>query len=478
MVYKLNIVIYMMGLILFLTQCNHRSVSQSKPTTVAIEDSKEIADHDEPKLTYEKFCAGCHGHQMKAFVDRKWIQGSSKEDLSRSIRDGMVDDGMPAYGKALNEQEIVDLVDYILTGIEDRKSYDPVLKSTPKYYNTDIYALVVDTMVTGLEIPWSLKVTEDGRIFFTERKGTLKLRKRTGEVVTIKNVPKVRNRGQGGMMDVVLHPDFESNQVLFLSYSKPMNKGQTTAVVRARVVADALTELEEIFVALPAVPTKYHFGSRMVFDNQGYLYITVGDRGRRDVHPQSLNNSCGKVHRIYEDGSIPEDNPFVEVPGAVTSIWSYGHRNPQGMVYNPVSDELWTHEHGPRGGDELNQIKPKINYGWPVISYGLNYDGTTFTTRVKAPEMEQPAQIWTPSIAPCGMAMVVGDNYDQWNGDILSGSLRFDYISRISTENGIVVNEERILNDIGRVRAIEMGMDGFLYVAVEDDGRILRVTVK
>ena len=215
----------------------------------------------------------------------------------------------------------------------------------------------------------------------------------------------------------------------------------------------------------------------MIFDKDGYLFITIGDRARRDEHPQSLTNSCGKIHRLHDDGRIPNDNPFVDQPSAIPCIWSYGHRNPQGLIYNVSTDEIWETEHGPRGGDELNLIHKGLNYGWPIISYGLNYNGTTFTQITEKGGMEQPSLYWTPSIAPSGMALVTGSNYGAWEGNILAGSLRFNYVSRVAIEGGKVTGEERVLEGIGRVRAVEMGQDGYLYISVESPGRILKVTI-
>lgn len=431
-----------------------------------------------PEKNYAEFCSSCHGQNMKAFVDRNWQYGNTKEDLIKSIRDGKKRNGMPAYKESLSTTEIEALAEYILTGIADRSIYDVQSEKTPKFYSTEKLKVQVDTVVENIGIPWGMKVTKDGTIYFTERSGTLKVKHPDGTITDIKNIPKVKNRNQGGMLDVVLHPNFEENQMLYLSYSKPTEgnyKPSTTVVIRGQLSDGALTNIEEIFVAQPFVNTHFHYGSRMVFDEDGYLFITVGDRGKRDEHPQFLSNACGKVHRIFEDGSIPPDNPFVDTEGAIASIWSYGHRNPQGLVIHPESKVIWEHEHGPKGGDELNKIEPGTNYGWPVISYGINYDGTTFTDKTEQEEMAQPINYWVPSIAPSGMAVVSGSQYPEWEGDILTGSLRFKYISRISIENDAVVEKEMIFRDIGRVRSIEMGADGFLYVGVEDPGRILKV---
>lgn len=434
------------------------------------------------KENYENYCGSCHGMQMKAFVDRKWKHGSTKADLIRSISVGIIDDGMPSYDTTFTVSEIEDLAEYILTGISDRASFDIGSKLTPKFYSTKSHQLMVDTVVNNIEIPWGIKVTKDGTIYFTEREGAFKIKSPDGNMVTVKNVPSVRNKGQGGMLDVLLDPDFDSNRVLYLSYSKnKMIDGRelaTTAIIKARLDGDALVNVEEIFEALPYLPTNHHYGCRMFFDKDGYMFITVGDRGRRMQNPQSLSMAPGKVHRINADGTIPHDNPFVGVNRAMPSIWSYGHRNPQGLTIDHNTGEIWENEHGPRGGDELNLVERGKNYGWPVISYGINYNGTTFTDLLEKEGLEQPENYWVPSIAPSGMATVTGDNYPGWEGDILTGSLRFNYVSRIEVNGGQVVEEEKILQDIGRVRSIDMGADGYLYVGVENPGRILKVTVR
>ena len=434
-----------------------------------------------PEEHYKNFCASCHGAKMKTFVDRrKWSYGQTKQALTKSIKFGIPNAGMPAYQKTFTDSELEALVEYIFQGIKERASFERKNIDTPKYYTSKYQNLQIDTVVYNIEVPWGIKVAKDGTIFFTERKGTLQLRKPDGTIVKIKNTPEVRNANQGGMLDVALHPDFENNQWLYLSYSKIHEDDEdlcTTAVLRAKLVGDALTEHQEIFEALPYSPMRHHFGCRLVFDAQGFLYITIGDRGARDENPQSLLNACGKIHRVKEDGQIPTDNPFYNQEGAVKSIWTYGNRNPQGLVFDKFTGNVWEHEHGPKGGDELNIVKKGANYGWPEVSYGINYNGTIFTDQTEREDVEPPLNFWIPSIAPSGMALVSGDNYGEWEGDILTGSLRFHYVSRIRMDGLSLVEEEKIFKDIGRVRAIEMGADGFLYIGVEDPGRILKVSV-
>ncbi len=456
-----------------------QALSPKKATVKAADMEIEAEEHStgfNPKVYFEKFCSGCHGQRMKTFVDRKWEYGSTQQDIERSIAKGMVNEGMPAYEQTLKPEEITILAQYILQGIADRNTYDIVEDSTPKHYITDYYNVQVDTIVEGIEIPWGIKVLSDGTIFFTERKGTFNIKRPGEEAVEIQGAPDAKAHGQGGMMDVALHPQYEENGWIYLSYTKANGLKYTTAVVRGKIKDNQFVDQEDIFEALPYVSTKYHFGSRIVFDKEGYMYITVGDRGKRDDHPQFLTNACGKVHRLYEDGRIPQDNPFYNEAEAIQSIWSYGHRNQQGMIYDAQNDKIWVHEHGPRGGDELNLVEKAVNYGWPTVSYGINYNGTAFTDKSEMEGMRHPVNVWIPSIAPSGMAQV-DEHYPHWKGDILSGSLRFNYISRVRVDGDQLVEEERILKDIGRVRAIEMGADGFLYVGVEDKGRILKVSI-
>ena len=245
--------------------------------------------------------------------------------------------------------------------------------------------------------------------------------------------------------------------------------------MRAKLTGTTLSDQTVIFEALPYSKTRHHYGSRLVFDNKGYLFVSVGERGNEKENPQDLSRDLGKIHRIYDDGRVPEDNPFVKTPGARPTIYSYGHRNPQGMYKNPTTGEIWANEHGPRGGDELNLIKKGANYGWPVISYGINYDGKPITALSAKEGMEQPVAYWIPSIAPSGMATVDGSKYPAWKNNLMVGSLRFQYLNRCVMNGNKVVKQEQLLKNIGRVRNIETGPDGYLYVSVESPGFVYRL---
>ncbi len=430
---------------------------------------------------YAEYCASCHGVKMEAFTDqiRKWKYGKTVPEIAKSIKVGMVKEGMPAFGATFSEQEVDNLAKYIRSGIDTWETYsfeDEPDEAT--VFETSAGKMRAELVFNKADIPWGMAFLPDGKMLVSDRKGDLYMKIGDG-IAQLDNVPKVVFNGQGGLMDIEPHPNYNQNGWVYFSYTKPDPNGSdkmTTAVFRAKIPKTALTEIEEVFEALPYLPTQYHYGNRMEFDNNGFLFLTVGDRGKRDDNPQFLNNHCGKVHRINDDGSIPADNPFVNVEGAMKSIYSYGHRNPQGLIINKENGTIWEHEHGPRGGDELNIIKKGENYGWPLISYGINYSGTTFTDKTSDPKYKGPETYWVPSIAPCGMTMVTGDKYGDWKGDLLVGSLRFDYVAKVSVKDDVIFGEEELFPKIGRVRNVEMGLDGYIYVAVEGTpGKIYRM---
>jgi aldose sugar dehydrogenase len=248
-----------------------------------------------------------------------------------------------------------------------------------------------------------------------------------------------------------------------------------TSIIRVRLNNNELIDTEKIFTGFPRTQRAHHFGCKLEFDKNGYLFFGIGDRGQHFDFPQKLDNHNGKIHRIHDDGRIPSDNPFVNTAGAMPSIYSYGHRNPQGTAMHPVTGRIWESEHGPKGGDELNLIEPGKNYGWPVISYGINYDGSILTELNEKEGMEQPITYWDPSIAPCGMIFVTGDRYPAWKNNIMIGSLRFKYLERVVLSGDRVIFQEKLIEGIGRVRNVKMGPDGYIYVAIETPGKIVRL---
>lgn len=332
----------------------------------------------------------------------------------------------------------------------------------------------LDTIASSLEKPWAVCFLPDGDILFTERHGQLKrISASTGKVEIVEGLPEIAVAGQGGLLDLILHPDFRNNSTLYLSYSKKSGEYYTTAISRAKLSGGNLVQVREIFEARPAFPSSHHFGSRMAF-RDGYLFFSVGDRGQSD-QAQMLDRHNGKIMRLAEDGSIPPDNPFTKVAGALPEIWTYGHRNPQGLKFNPVSGELWSHEHGPKGGDELNIIRKGANYGWPEITYGVDYDGSIISPFTSKEGMEQPVKYWLPSIAPCGMAFCRSELYAPWKDNLFIGGLSSRGLFRLQLDGNKITAEEKLFSGIGRVRNVALSPDGFIYFSTEDPGYIFRI---
>lgn len=443
------------------------------------EGNKESAGpgNKETRENYLNFCAGCHGEELEEFYNREWIFGDTEEAIAAIIRDGSEMMGMPAYDTLFSEAEIKDITRYILTTIEEVPAPSDKYLDIPDYYTSEDFQYKWEVVVSDLDVPWGMEFMPDGSMLISERAGTL-YRFENNTLQKITGMPDIFVRGQGGFMDIRLHPDYRNNGWIYFAFSAPApddpNIGNTV-IMRAKLNDDRLTQQQVIFEGRPKTDRGHHFGCRMDFDREGYLYFSIGDRGNRDRHPQYLDNDCGKIHRIFDDGGIPPDNPFVNTPGARPGIYSYGHRNPQGLAMNPNTGDIWTHEHGPKGGDEINIIRKGKNYGWPVITFGINYNGTIITEDTAKAGMEQPLLYWIPSIAPCGMAFVTGDKYPEWKGNLLVGSLRFKYVERCVIENDEVVHQDKLLSGIGRVRNVKMGNDGYIYVAVEQPGKIIRI---
>jgi glucose/arabinose dehydrogenase len=333
------------------------------------------------------------------------------------------------------------------------------------------------TVVSGLEHPWGMAFLPDGSILVTERPGRVRVvRDGRLEPEPIAGVPPVYARGQGGLLDVALDPEFVSNRVIYLSYAAEGDGGNSTRVARATLGDSRLEKLEVIFTAQPLVRSSKHFGSRLVFDPAGHLFITVGERGQGE-RAQDLGDHNGTVIRLHPDGSVPEDNPFVGTAGARPEIFSYGHRNAQGMAIHPETGIPWLHEHGARGGDEVNVVRPGVNYGWPVITYGIDYSGAPIGEGTHKEGMAQPIHYWVPSIAPSGLAFYAGDAFPEWRGDLFAGALRSQLLTRLELDGEEVVAEERLLEGaIGRIRDVEVGPDGFLYLLTdESDGGLYRL---
>jgi len=334
----------------------------------------------------------------------------------------------------------------------------------------------VDTLAERLENPWGLEFLPDGRILICERPGRLRIFE-NGRLSPrpVEGMPAIWAHGQGGLLDVVMHPDYENNGWLYIAYSAiGQGNNGNLAISRARLDGNRLVDLEKIFHGQPFTNTRFHFGTRMVFDDEGYLFFAIGDRGQPNF-AQSLNNHNGKILRINDDGSVPEDNPFVNQAGALPEIWAYGSRNIQGMAIHPVSREIWSHEHGPKGGDEINIVQKGVNYAWPRATFGVNYNGTVITEHTTWEGTSDPLHVWTPSIAPCGMDFVTSDKYPQWKNNVLIGALAGQHIHRLELNGDEVVRSEKLLQGFARFRQVRQGPDGYIYVLTEGPGLFFRL---
>jgi glucose/arabinose dehydrogenase len=358
-----------------------------------------------------------------------------------------------------------------LASVAEARAQEPGEFRRSQYHD---YRVV--TVADGLENPWSIAFLPDGDMLVTERPGRLRI-VRDGVLLSdpVPGVPEVFARGQGGLLDVVPHPDFATNRLLYMSYSKPLSDpdSSTTAIIRGRFENDRLTDVEELFEA--NTRGRGHYGSRLVFDGQGYLFFTVGDRqappqGDLEAHPaQDRSNHHGTVNRIHDDGRIPSDNPFIGEEGVEPTIWSYGHRNPQGLAMDPGTGRLWETEHGPQGGDEVNLIRPGANYGWPVVGYGVNYgEGMRIHESTMREGMENPSHIWVPSIGASGLMFYTGERFPAWRGNLFAGGLAGEMVDRLTLDGEVIVSSETLLHRMGRVRDVRQGPDGYIYVAIED----------
>jgi glucose/arabinose dehydrogenase len=336
----------------------------------------------------------------------------------------------------------------------------------------------VAKVVDGLERPWSLAFLPDGRMLVTEKAGRLRVVSKDGklEPKPIGGLPEVTVHGQGGLHDVVLHPQFAQNQLVYLAYAARGEGGVGTEMARARLAGDRLENVQVLFRQSPKGNSGNHFGGRIVLDGKGYVYLTLGDRGEMP-RAQRPNDHAGSVIRLHDDGRVPKDNPFAGKEGWKPEKFTLGNRNMQGAALHPKTGELWVHEHGPQGGDEVNVIRAGKNYGWPVITYGVNYVvGTKIGEGAQKAGMEQPLHYWVPSIAPSGMAFYTGDRFPKWQGDLFVGALRDQMLVRLRFDGEKMVKEERLLKGVvGRIRDVRMGPDGLVYLLDESAGALLRL---
>ena len=438
---------------------------------------------------YKENCASCHGDQMQgasapSMLDDIWLNGGDDDSLARSIRNGFPDRGMPAWGALIPDKEIRAMVIY-MREMRARNDSGQLTFAAPKdsvTASSALHSYQVNTWLDGVNEPWSMAFLPDGGALVTEKRGRLLRFGADRKVVgPIEGLPEIDNDSQAGLFEVLLHPRYAENGWVYLAFSdltrnKDDQKVSITRVIRGRLKGQQFVDQQTIFAAKLEHYRKaggVHFGGRLAFDRAGYLFFTIGDRSAM-AEAQDITRPNGKVHRVHDDGRIPADNPFVGEPKAVESIWSYGHRNPQGLAFHPETGQLFDLEHGPRGGDELNLVERARNYGWPVISYGMNYDGSTLTTLTAKEGMEQPVVYWVPSLGVCGMNFYSGNEFPRWQNNLFIASLAAQELRRLEVVGGKVVYQEIIFKNLGRIRHVITGPDGALYVLLPS--RIARVS--
>jgi glucose/arabinose dehydrogenase len=355
----------------------------------------------------------------------------------------------------------------------DVQNWDDSIEKTEKE------TFKVETFIDGFDVPWGMAFLPNKNLIVSDRNGSLWLVDYNSKTKTqIIGVPEVRYKGQGGLLDVQVHPDFIKNNFIYIgftSFLKSKKNKTFTSVTRFKLENNKLIDQKIIYKAddIYYSSTTVHYGTRIVFDKEGYLYFSIGDRGKRN-QAQLLDYPNGKIHRLHDDGSIPKNNPFIQEKNAIKSIWTYGNRNPQGLAIHPVSSTIFETEHGPRGGDELNILSSGNNYGWPEITYGKNYSGTTITKYTHKKGMEQPVIHWTPSIAVCGIDFYDGKLFKNWENNLLVSSLKFENLYRLEIKDNKVTEQEIVYSAGSRIRDVETGPEGFIYLALEDPGRIVR----
>ncbi len=440
-----------------------------------VSEKQENTTTKSTRELYLQHCASCHGENLDRFAARQWVYGNSVKEVSSTIKNGRPPIGMPGYAKVMNDEQIAAMAKYMIDEVAKVPANEPSpFKVGDVVTSADFSFVLKEVAGENLIIPWGMAFLPNGDMLVTEKSGSL-YQVSKGKMTKIQGLPKITVKGQGGLMDVLVHPKFKTNNLIYISYAEAEAVNElNTSIAKAELRNGKLVNLKRIVHALPNSNAGVHYGCRMFFDKKGYLFFGIGERGKKP-NAQDLTNYCGKIHRIHDDGSIPSDNPFVDTLGAVGSIWSYGHRNPQGLWYDKKNDMIWENEHGPKGGDELNLIKKGKNYGWPVITFGVDYDGSIISPDTAKVGMEQPVFYWIPSIAPSSLTRVTSPIYKGWQGDFLSGSLSFDSLDRLIMKGDKVVGREKLLPKIGRVRNVVQGPDGYIYIAVEKSGKIYKI---
>lgn len=437
-----------------------------------------------PEQITATLCATCHGATLTGgsgpnLLDDRWSHGGDEASLLRSLRDGWPATGMPAFRDTFTPTELNALVVFLKHQGAEYAAGRIVAPPPPppETVESELQTFRVETWVDGLEIPWGMAFLPDGRMLVTERAGRLRIVE-NGKLLAapIQGTPAVHYVQDGGLLDVIVHPDYAKNGWVYLAYAEDGKTPDTsmTVVIRGRIRNGQWVDHETLFRADPKyyLTGNSHFGCRFLFDKNGHLFFTIGDRGKAD-DAQDLSSPLGKIHRVMDDGRVPTDNPFVGRAGAMGSIWSYGHRHPQGLQFDPVTGQLWETEHGPINGDELNRIEPGRNYGWPIVSRGTDIGRTFVPTRAG---LVDPVAFWSPSIAPSGITFYTGDRYPGWKNQLLVAGLIGRQLRRIEIEGNRVVHQEVLFKGIERTRAVTTGPDGLLYIAGNGTpGRIARL---
>jgi glucose/arabinose dehydrogenase len=436
--------------------------------------------------TYESLCANCHGATLQggqgpSLVDAEWKHGDSDADIARVIREGVPGTPMQSFRAALTDLQIRAMVIHVREGQERARlgQLPPAALPLPARIESERHAFRTEVIADGLDTPWGIEFLPDDALLVSERPGRLRIIRKGQVLPPITGVPTVWLEQDGGLLDIAVHPRFAENGWVYLAFSEtgPDAGSSSTRIVRATLRGSALVDQITIFRPAPALywNNNSHYGTRLLFDRDGYLFFSIGDRGHM-ADAQDLSSPYGKLHRVHDDGRVPADNPFVGRAGAVASIWSYGHRNQQGLTIDPRSGDLYATEHGPRGGDELNLVRKGRNYGWPTITYGMNDNGTPLTDRTEQDGLEQPVVYWTPSIAVSGIDFYTGSRFPRWSNDLFLAALAGQQLRRIEIRNGKVTHQELLLRGHGRVRDVKVGPDGLIYVALNGPGQIVRLS--
>lgn len=460
---------------LLLSACT-QAVAEGRGTPVMDQTAKQI---------YDQYCANCHGKDLRggnaqSLLDGVWQYGDGQGYVSRNIKFGIPHLGMPSYEESLSDREIRLLVDYLY---EEQQKAGVSKPDPPAQLESIEYTIKSDIWVEGLEIPWAIVFLDKNTALVTERPGRLRMvidGKLLPEAVS--GTPEVLHEGQGGLMDVNIDPNYGENGWIYLSYSHAINPARETQrppamtrLVRGKI-RDMLWVDEEVIYEAPSdtyMTTRHHYGNRIVFDQKGYLYFSIGDRGMQD-QAQDPKRPNGKIHRIYPDGKVPDDNPFRKE--GLATLYTLGNRNPQGLSVHPLSDEVWSVEHGPLGGDELNLIQMGTNYGWPVITYGSNYNGVPVSDFTRKEGYAQPALYWKPSIAVCGMEFYQGEAFPRWKNKLLVTALKFEEVILLDIVEDRVMHQEVLLKNFGRVRDVGLDPEGNVYVVVNKPDRVLKLS--